>query len=134
LKDIIDIAFIMHYSLDELMPFRPADQFLPLTPIAFEILLALLEAPQHGYAILQAVESRTAGTLPLRTGTLYRALASLLDAGLIEDAPGQDDHDTRRKRYALSETGREVLAAETERLESQVRAARARQIATRPKP
>jgi DNA-binding PadR family transcriptional regulator len=124
----------MHYSLDELMPFRPADQFLPLTPIAFEILLALVEAPQHGYAVLQQVESRTAGTLPLRTGTLYRALASLLDAGLIEEAPDRAESDARRKYYALSDTGRDVLAAETERLDSQVRAARARHVSARPKP
>jgi hypothetical protein len=52
------------------MPFKPSDSVLPLTPISFEVLLALLDSDLHGYAILQAVEGRLAGKLPLRTGTM----------------------------------------------------------------
>ena len=67
------------------MPFRSSDSALPLTPIAFEILLALAGEDRHGYAILQAVETRLKGRLPLRTGTLYRALARLVEDGFIEE-------------------------------------------------
>ena len=73
------------------MPYKSPDALLPLTPVAFEILLALAEENLHGYAILQAVESRLGGLLPLRTGTLYRSLARLLEAELIErDLPYYD--------------------------------------------
>ena len=58
---------------------------LPLTPVAFEILLSLAEEERHGYHIMQAVERRTDGRISLHAGTLYRALARLMDAGLIEE-------------------------------------------------
>ena len=59
--------------------FRP-DSFLPLTPIAFEILLALADGERHGYSILQEVEARSGGAVSLHAGTLYRALARLLES------------------------------------------------------
>jgi DNA-binding MarR family transcriptional regulator len=91
---------------DVIMPFRPADEILPLTPLSFEILLALLGGERHGYAILQALEGRVSATLPMRTGTLYRALSRLLDEGLIEKArTGEDDERYARfipRRYDLN--------------------------------
>ena len=99
---------------------------LPLTPVAFEILLSLGEEDRHGYHIMQAVESRTDGRIVLHAGTLYRALARLVEEELIEEleeraGPG----DERRRYYRLTAFGREVARAEAARLESQVRAARA---------
>src|SRR5262245_7206500 len=113
---------------DPFMPFRPSDSILPLTPISFEILLALLEGDRHGYAILQQVESRTAGLLPLRTGTLYRALARLEEAGLIVLVDGPDTDDERRRYYRITPRGRDVAREEAKRLEDQVAAARARKL------
>jgi DNA-binding PadR family transcriptional regulator len=110
------------------MPFRSADSALPLTTIAFEILLALAEEDRHGYAILQSVEARLKGKLPLRTGTLYRALARLVDDGLIEELDGASEEDTRRRVYRLTKRGRTVARAETERLADQVAAARSRKL------
>ena len=115
------------------MPFRRAESALPLTPIAFEILLALAEEDRHGYAILQAVENRLRGKLPLRTGTLYRALARLVEDGLIEELPpGQAEAhreiDSRRRVYRLTRHGRTLARAETERLADQVAAARSRKL------
>jgi DNA-binding PadR family transcriptional regulator len=100
---------------------------LPLTPVAFEILLALAEEERHGYHIMQAVERRTDGRIALHAGTLYRALARLVEAGLIEEleerpAPASDE---RRRYYRLTTFGLDVAKAEASRLESQVRAARA---------
>jgi DNA-binding PadR family transcriptional regulator len=106
------------------MPFRPADAFLPLTPADFEILLALADAPLHGYAIYLHVEARAGAVLPLRTGTVYRALARLVGSGLVEAGPERD----RRRLYAITTTGREVARAEAERLASQVQAARLRHV------
>jgi DNA-binding PadR family transcriptional regulator len=106
------------------MPFKPPDALLPLTPVAFEILLALADEDLHGYAILQAVDARLGGLLPLRTGTLYRSLARLLDDGLIEEMEG----DERRRFYRITAHGREVASLEAERLAGQVAAARARRL------
>ena len=106
------------------MPFRPTEASLPLTPISFEILLALSAGERHGYAILQVVEQRLDGVLPMRTGTIYRALARLLAEGLIDRAAG-DAGDERRRNYRLTTLGRKIARAEAERLAGQVAAARA---------
>ena len=106
--------------------FRP-DSFLPLTPVAFEILLSLGEEDRHGYHIMQAVEGRTDGRIVLHAGTLYRALARLVEIELIEELDDRPDPgtDERRRYYRLTDFGRKVAQAEAARLESQVRAARA---------
>ena len=117
------------------MPFRPIDSLLPLTPVALEILMALIGEndehveERHGYAILQHVEQRVGTALPLRTGTLYRALARLMDDGLIEQVTREvgadrDAGDPRRRYYRITALGRDTSAAEARRLEDQVAAAR----------
>ena len=114
---------------NERMPFKPSESLLPLTPISFEILLSLLDDDRHGYAILQAVEERLAGKLPLRTGTMYRALARLMDEGLIErTGAGDGDDDPRRRYYAITPLGRDTAKAEARRLADQVEAARAHRL------
>ena len=99
---------------------------LPLTPVAFEILVALSGGQRHGYAIMRAVEERTAGATSLHAGTLYRALARLVESGLIQEleAAAVGGSDERRRTYTLTDLGRTVAAAEARRLESQVGAAR----------
>ena len=42
---------------------RDPAPFLPLTPAAFHVLLALADGPKHGYLILKDVEERTAGAM-----------------------------------------------------------------------
>ena len=104
-----------------------AESVLPLTPVAFEILLSLGEEDRHGYHIMQAVERRTEGRIVLHAGTLYRALARLVEIELIEELDERPDPgtDERRRYYRLTDFGRKVAQAEAARLESQVRAARA---------
>lgn len=113
---------------------RPGD-FLPLTPVAFEILLALADEEAHGYAVMRSIEERTDGAMSLHAGTLYRAIGRLVDSGLLrelEDRPAPDEDDQRRRYYAVTTLGRRVAAAESARLESQVRSARARRLVNRP--
>ena len=55
----------------------------PLKPAVFYILLALAERDSHGYAVMQAVRERSAGQVPLGTGSFYRHLAQLIDDGLV---------------------------------------------------
>jgi DNA-binding PadR family transcriptional regulator len=93
--------------------------FLPLTPRVLHVLLALNDGPLHGYGVILAVKSLTEGLIVLRTGTLYILLRRLLDQKLInesDDRPGPDEDDERRRYYALTDLGRDVLEAESRRL------------------
>jgi DNA-binding PadR family transcriptional regulator len=107
------------------------ERFLPLTPVVFEILLALASGDQHGYAVMQEVERRSGGAVALHAGTLYRALSRLLDDGLIDELderPAADVDDERRRYYRLTSLGRSVARAEAARLADQVSAARTRRL------
>jgi|SRR5687767_12262155 len=108
--------------------FRP-ESFLPLTPVAFEILLALADGDRHGYSILQEVETRSGGAVSLHAGTLYRALARLLESDLIEELESPlRGEDERRRYYRLTARGIAVARAEVGRLEGQLAAARTRRL------
>ena len=86
----------------------------PMTEAMYYILLALLE-PSHGYRLMQAVGEVSGGRVKMGPGTLYGALARLEEDGLICRV---GERDTRRKTYALTESGRTALDAEAARLRS----------------
>lgn len=91
----------------------------PLTPIAFQILLALADSEKHGYGILKAIEHETDGQITLLTGTLYRSLKRLMDLGLIaesDERPDPDLDDERRRYYRITAPGQKALAAEAQRM------------------
>jgi DNA-binding PadR family transcriptional regulator len=104
---------------------RDPAPFLPLTPAAFHVLLALADGPKHGYLILKDVEERTAGDVRLSTGTLYGLIKRFLDDELIVELTPAHDDDDRRRPYKLTPFGRDVAAGEAARLERLVDAARA---------
>ena len=101
-----------------------ARSYLPLSPQQFQILLALSDADRHGYGIILEIEERTAGAMRLGTGTLYTALAGLVDGALIAEPRRRPAGDERRKYYRLTPLGRTVLEAETARLDALVKQAR----------
>ena len=76
------------------------------------LLLSVLAAgPAHGYAIISALRSRSAGTFDLPEGTVYPALHRLEDAGLLVSSWA--DVDGRRRRvYGLTDEGSAALASE----------------------
>jgi DNA-binding PadR family transcriptional regulator len=95
------------------------EHWLPLKPVVFHILLALAEHDSHAYGIIQSVRERSSGRLHLETGPLYRHLTKMLDGGLIEESANRPaDIDPRRgSYYALTKLGRNVLYAESQRLD-----------------
>ena len=116
---------------------RAPEEFLPLTPAVFHILVALGDGEAHGYAIMQDVLQRTGGSMRLSAGTLYGAVSRLLEDGLIEECevrPDRDIDDARRRYYRLSNLGTRVLAGETRRLSELLRAARSTKAIRKMKP
>jgi DNA-binding PadR family transcriptional regulator len=103
---------------------RDPSPFLPLTPAAFHVLLALADGSKHGYLILKDVEERTGGEVRLSTGTLYGLIKRFLDDELIVELAPAADNDERRRPYKLTPLGRDVAAGEAARLERLVSAAR----------
>lgn len=101
---------------------------LPLREPTFLVLVSLAVGKKHGYAIMKDVEQLSSGRVKLSTGTLYGALGRLLDQGLIERVPTEEDEDTGRPRkaYVLTRHGRRVLETEMTRMQSLVATARLR--------
>lgn len=113
------------------------EQHEPLTPAMFHVLLALAGDDLHGYAILKEVELRTGGKVKLSTGTLYGIIKRLLADGMIVERrsrPAEADDDERRRYYRLTPQGREVAAAEAERMDEVLSIARARNLLKKPRP
>ena len=94
------------------------DMSEPLKPAVLHILLALADEERHGYAIMQAVRDQSGGAVPLRTGSFYRHLSQLIEAGLVAEASSRRPGDDPRRGayYKLTSRGREALSAERARL------------------
>ena len=112
---------------------KPRDprSFLPLSPLAFQVLLSLPDESRHGYAIIQEIADRTEGLVSMRTGTMYLLLQRMVADGLIEetnDRPRADEDDERRRYYVPTPLGSAVATAEAKRLESMVSQARRKQV------
>jgi len=90
-------------------------KYLPLTESTAYTLLALTE-PLHGYGVMQKVESISGGTVKIGPGTLYGAFTTLESEGLIVKV----DEADRRKVYALTDKGRQILKEHIRRSEIMV--------------
>ena len=103
---------------------------MSLKPHWFHILLSLVGQDRHGLAIVRDVLEQTGGALQLWPATLYGALEQMDAEGLIEELGARGEHpegeSERRRYYRITRQGRKALAAETQRLESLARVARAR--------
>ncbi|MEU6058827.1 helix-turn-helix transcriptional regulator [Streptomyces sp. NPDC047097] len=76
------------------------------------LILAVLEGePLHGYAVMEALQVRSGGTLDLPTGSLYPALRRLERSGLLE-SEWSTVGGRRRRTYRLTSAGGRALAAE----------------------
>ena len=118
-----------------LSPEREAAAFLPLNPVVFRILMVLTEGERHGYSIVKQVEAESSGTLSIEPGNLYRSLRKLLAEGIIRESDrrgGTDSEDARRRYFALTALGEQVVRAEAARLERLVCDARARDLLPEP--
>ncbi|HSA56279.1 MAG TPA: PadR family transcriptional regulator [Gemmatimonadaceae bacterium] len=94
--------------------------FLPLTPLDFQVLTLLAAREHHGYGIVQASAEAFPEQPALDLGSLYRIISRMLDEGLIREvaAPAESPSDRRVRRYYLAtRLGRAVARAEASRLQ-----------------
>ena len=108
-----------------------AADLLPLSPPVYHVLLALGSDAMHGYAIMQAFTEKTSGQEALLPGTLYATIARMVDVDLIEELrePPPGSSDRRRRYYRVTEFGRAVALAESERIHRLLAVARREQLA-----
>jgi DNA-binding PadR family transcriptional regulator len=105
------------------------ESLIPLNPRDFLILFSLAAAgEQHGYGIVKAVERQSDGAVRLDPANLYRSIKRLTRDGLVVEAGRRAAPDTdneRRRFYAITDFGRQVVALEASRLARLADAARA---------
>ena len=108
-----------------------ARSMLPLNPREFLILFALVEGELHGYGLVKALEQQSGGDVHIDPANLYRLIKRLKRDGLVSETdrrPAPESANERRRYYAITEFGREVVAAEAERLDKLAAAARERKL------
>jgi DNA-binding PadR family transcriptional regulator len=115
------------------MPSRSKDPaaLIPLKHSTYRVLLALADGELHGYAVMQKLSEMTDGRETILPGTLYAALARMVDDDLIETWEGPADDASggpKRRYYRRTRFGRAVARAESERLGALLDIAQAQKI------
>jgi DNA-binding PadR family transcriptional regulator len=133
------IIIFLYYIVDRYIAYRytflkmrrtakSPEDWLPLSPSVFHILLALADGEMHGYAIMREVELSTEGKVRMGPGTLYGAVKKLLIDGLIEEVEPDSEGAERRRYYRLSGLGARVLNGELSRLRGILEAAKGKKL------
>ena len=113
---------------------RDPEALLPLKHSTYQVLLALAGGAKHGYGIMQELAEMTGGREKILPGTLYASLARMVEEELVEelDPPARDaSQGPPRRYYRRTEFGRQVAAAESERLRALLRVAEAQRLVPR---
>lgn len=93
----------------------PRPKFQTLTEQMFYILLCL-KTECYGIDIFDRIAEMTGKRVTVGSGTLYNLLEQFLDAGMIREVKAEG----RRRSYILTDSGKDVLAKEHQRLRSQI--------------
>ena len=78
------------------------------------ILAVVAGEPLHGYAVIEALKSRSDGALALPEGTVYPALHRLEAEGLL-NSQWSKASGRRRRVYSITRSGEKELGARRER-------------------
>ena len=104
---------------------KQINDYLPLTPASYQILLALSgKKDLHGYGIMKEAEEESGERIP--NPTLYRSLTKLVDAKLVEVAREDDEG---RRFYKITGFGSKVVSAQARHFQRLANQARDKQIA-----
>jgi PadR family transcriptional regulator PadR len=101
-----------------------------MSTLEYHVMLALASGPLYGYAVSETIAADSRGTLTPRAGSLYRVIARLITAGLVNEAEPDEEPPPHpghaRRYYALTPAGRRVLIVEARRLKQTAAAAEKR--------
>lgn len=90
-----------------------SNNFEPLTPAVFYILLSLSIKEKHGYEIMKEVQDTSRGKIKLGPGTLYGTIKRMLKEKLIIEVAVENAYEVeRRKYYKLTAYGEKMLSTE----------------------
>ncbi|MBS3788214.1 PadR family transcriptional regulator [Candidatus Bipolaricaulota bacterium] len=86
------------------------------------LLFSLMEdQPRYGYELIKEIEDESRGYLRPGQGTIYGALERLEEEGKIEEVDLEEDNeDSNRQYYGLTEAGREELKELREKCEEKI--------------
>ena len=87
-------------------------KYIPLSETTYYTMTCLAEEPMHGYALMQRVKETSQGTVQIGAGTLYTIFSTLEKEDLIKMISEAD----RRKTYALTPKGKQVLLQQIHRI------------------
>ena len=87
----------------------------PMSESYYYILLCLAKGANHGYGIMQMTEKLSRGDVTIGSGTMYGATSNMMKKGWIKEIMSTEGAE-RRRLYQLTDTGREALRAEINRL------------------
>ena len=104
-----------------------------LTPLTYQILMALADQDRHGYGIIKEIEEQLGEGAAPSTGALYLALQRMEQDELVQEAPAPSGEsvDARRRYYRLTRAGRALAVKESGRLAELVKIARAKKLLPR---
>ena len=80
--------------------------------LKYMILELLRERPMHGYEVMRALEETSHGAYTASPGSVYPALQSLEDDGLV-----RSEEKDGRKVYTITDEGLEFLASNRDRVD-----------------
>ena len=106
----------------------PSQDYRPLHPLEFRILMVLGDGPSYGTEIVRQIEAKESDGPRLYPANLFRRIRDLLGAGLWEECPAPLGADPRRSYVRITRRGRAVARAEARRLAALVQDARAHQL------
>lgn len=104
---------------------------IPLNPRDFLVLFSLTEGDKHGYGLVKDIERQSGGSVTVDPANLYRTLKRMIANGLVVEAdtrPTPEAGDERRRYYAITPFGEEVVRLEATRLAELTAAARSRSL------
>lgn len=73
------------------------------------ILSVVKEKESYGYEISKTIKEKTEGEFEIQEATLYLSLKRLEKQGAVSSSWGKESHGGRRKYYAITDSGVQLL-------------------------
>ncbi len=89
--------------------FRARGRVFDAGELRLVVLKLVEDTPRHGYELIKEIEARSGGIYAPSPGMIYPTLTLIADEGLVDEVP-----DGARKRFAITDAGRKVLADDAE--------------------